>query len=386
MGRTSAFILFYLAVFLQAGAYGLTFMLPELFDALGADEKAVGTMLMLTAVSTLATVYFVGHLSDRVGRIKLLAVGCFAIAMALASYGWADRVGVLIGVASLLLGFGWGITYALCPVVLTRLVMDEYRVRFFTLLSIAVMAGFGLSPVLAAFLVTAGQSVSSAFFLTAFLCLVSAAIFLGVESSIKAHALNAGPETRSKITLSAIGVIVNSRAWRPVIMVFIGASVFAGVTNFQTVYADERGLNYADYFLVYTFTVVLFRLVLARFSGGRNPYLTISLLQYVMCGGVVLFCFTGGNELLYWAFAILFGIGYGVSYPILIAVTAKDAHPDFVAQTLQLFAFTYFGGIFGFPLIAGWMIVDLGSYSVLALVAAMAGIEASLALHRAITA
>ena len=67
MGRTSAFILFYLAVFLQAGAYGLTFMLPELFDALGADEKAVGTMLMFTAVSTLATVYFVGHLSDRVG-------------------------------------------------------------------------------------------------------------------------------------------------------------------------------------------------------------------------------------------------------------------------------------------------------------------------------
>jgi MFS family permease len=100
----------------------------------------------------------------------------------------------------------------------------------------------------------------------------------------------------------------------------------------------------------------------------------------------VLFCFTSGNELLYWAFAILFGIGYGVSYPILIAVTAKDAHPDFVAQTLQLFAFTYFGGIFGFPLIAGWMIVDLGSYSVLALVAAMAGIEASLAQHRAITA
>ena len=50
-------MVFYLAVFLQAGAYGLTFMLPRLFEGLGSDEKAVGTMLIFTALSTLFSVY-----------------------------------------------------------------------------------------------------------------------------------------------------------------------------------------------------------------------------------------------------------------------------------------------------------------------------------------
>ena len=35
---------------MQAGAYGLTFMMPRLFDSFGASEKVVGTMLMVTTI------------------------------------------------------------------------------------------------------------------------------------------------------------------------------------------------------------------------------------------------------------------------------------------------------------------------------------------------
>ncbi|MGB0506508.1 MAG: MFS transporter, partial [Pikeienuella sp.] len=168
----------------------------------------------------------------------------------------------------------------------------------------------------------------------------------------------------------------------PVIMVCLGASVFAGMNNFQTVFADERGLNYADYFLIYTITVVAFRIVLARFKGGANPYLTIAMLQYVMFASVVLFLFIGGNTMAYGTIAFLFGIGYGVSYPVLVAMAANDAEEDLVPQTLQLFALTYFIGIFCFPLVAGWMIVELGSTSLLILTAVLAGVEATIALRR----
>ena len=65
-------------------------------------------------------------------------------------------------------------------------------------------------------------------------------------------------------------------------------------------------------------------------------------------------------------------------------MAAKDADKDLVAQTLQLFAFSYFAGIFGFPLFAGWMIVEIGSTVLLTLIALLAAIEASLALRRAI--
>ena len=384
MNKRSTLTIFFSATFLQAGAYGLTFMLPRLFEGLGSNEKAVGTVLMLTALSTLASVYYVGHLCDVLGRVKMLVLGCVAIAIALFFYGMADTVGGLILTASLLLGFGWGTTYAVCPVVLTQLITDELRVRFFTLLSIAVMAGFGLSPVLAAFLETLGKTVNMAFYVTSALCLIAALMFLLIDRSIKTHSLATNTPQKSKVTFKAIVAVFKSTAWRPVTMVFIGASVFAGVTNFQTVFADERGLDYSDYFLIYTLTVVIFRFVLARFSGGKNPYLAISVLQYLMCGSVIMLGFIAGNHYQYWLFAVLFGVGYGVSYPILVAMAAKDAPKVLVAQTLQIFAFTYFAGIFGFPLIAGWMIVELGSISLLLLVSFLASIEASLALQRAL--
>ena len=56
MPRFLVFFLYFTAIFLQAGAYGLTFMLPRLFDSFGANEKVVGAMLMVTTISTLVTV------------------------------------------------------------------------------------------------------------------------------------------------------------------------------------------------------------------------------------------------------------------------------------------------------------------------------------------
>ena len=383
MPRQLTFALFFLAVFLQAGAYGLTFMLPRLFDAFEANEKTVGVMLLITTVATLITVYYAGHLSDWLGRVKLLGIACVAIAIALASYGFATGVGLLLIEASILLGFGWGLTYSLAPIVLTRLVTTDQRVRYFAILSVAVMAGFGLSPVLASVLENAGFTVNDAFFVTAALCALAAALFFFLVIPVRSHTLQAGPENRSSLTIGAVTRIFSSPARLPVIMVCIGASVFAGMNNFQTVFADERGLDYVHYFLIYTLTVVIFRIVLAKFKGGKNPYLTIALLQYVMFGSVMLFLMIGGNIPLYWAVAFLFGIGYGVSYPVLAAMAAGDADEELLAQTLQLFALTYFIGIFGFPLIAGWLIVEMGSSALLVLVTMLAGGEATMALMRA---
>jgi MFS family permease len=382
MSRNFVFFLYFSAIFLQAGAYGLTFMLPRLFDSFGANEKVVGSMLLVTTISTLVTVYLSGHLSDMFGRLRTLGVACLAISASLFMFGLLDAVGAGLVVASLLLGFGWGLTYSLGPIVLTRLVRADERVRFFTLLSVFVMAGFGLSPVLASFLESSGYSVRDAFYVTATLCIVSAALFLLLDRPVKAHAISPRAEAPSRITLAALSGVLTSRALLPVIMVCLGASVFAGLNNFQTVFADARGLDYANFFLTYTITVVVFRLLLARFKGGNNPYLMISLLQYVMGLSIVIFIFSGASLPLYLLVAVLFGVGYGVSYPILVAMAANDARDDLSAQTLQVFALSYFVGIFGFPLIAGWMIVEVGALPLLVLIAGLAVIEATMALRR----
>ena len=42
--------------------------------------------------------------------------------------------------------------YLLTPVVLTQIITSDERVRYFTLLSVFIMAGFGLSPVVGTFM------------------------------------------------------------------------------------------------------------------------------------------------------------------------------------------------------------------------------------------
>ena len=385
MSRSLTFAMYFLAIFLQAGAYGLTFMLPRLFAEFGASEKVVGAMLFVTAIATIVTVYFSGHISDKFGRVRALGIACIAIAVSLFLYGYVSSVGLGLLVASISLGFGWGLTYSLGPIVLTRLVSSEERVRFFTLLSIFVMAGFGLSPVFASVLEGFGYPVQTVFYLTSILCVISAILFFILIKPIKVHALNPAPERSSRITLSALRQVLKSRAILPVTMVCMGASVFAGMNNFQTVFADDRGLNYATFFFVYTLTVVFFRLVLVKFKGGNNPYLIIAILQYVMAASVVLFIISGDSIPLYITVAILFGLGYGASYPILVAMAANDAEEHLGPQTLQIFALTYFIGIFGFPLLVGFGMVEFGYTPVLVFLAILAFIEASMALRRALS-
>jgi MFS family permease len=383
MSRNATFALYFLAVFLQAGAYGLTFLLPDLFKSFGMDEQDVGKMLGITALATILIVYYSGHLADIFGRLRTLSIACVSISTALLLFGWANGNAPILIVASILLGFGWGLTYALGPVVLTRLISPEQGVRFFTLLSIFVMAGFGLSPVMASGLQKIGFSIADAYYVTSFLCLISATLFWLLHTPVQKHALNRSPESPSRLSFENVITIFKSPAWLPVTMVMFGAAVFAGMSNFQTVYASERGLDYATYFFVYTLTVVVLRAILAAFKGGQNAYMAIAKLQYIMGASIILFIFIGNSFPLYILVAILFGLGYGASYPILVAMAAADADAKLVSQTLQLFALFYFIGLFGFPLLAGFMIITWGSLSVLILTAFMAITEATLAQRRA---
>jgi MFS family permease len=384
MSRIATLTIFFLAVFLQAGAYGLTFLLPDLFATFNADERAVGQMLGITALATVTIVYYAGHLADHLGRLRTLSLACVSIAIALTLYGSAGGDTLHLIIASILLGAGWGLTYALCPVVLTRLVSPNQGVQFFTMLSIFVMAGFGLSPVMASVLFKFGFGVADAFYVTATLCAFSAILFWILIGPIETHALNKAPEAPSRLSPSSVALILKSSAWLPITMVALGAAVFAGMNNFQTVFAAERDLDFAIYFFVYTFTVVVLRAILAAFKGGTNPYMMIAKLQYVMAASVILFIFMGSSFPLYILVAILFGLGYGASYPILVAMAALDANKSLVPQTLQFFALSYFIGLFGFPLLAGIMITSWGSLSVLITTAVLATIEATLALRRAL--
>lgn len=379
--RNTLFIYFF-ATFLQAGTYGLTFLLPPLFEAFGADEKDVGTVLIFTTVSTLVTVLYMGHITALLGRLNAIGLASVLIAISLFLFGQATNFGPMLFLAGTILGIGWGLFYILTPVVLTEITEKEDRIRVFTMLSVFIMAGFGLSPVFGYLLVDAGYNIGLTFTLTAIFCLISGALFMALRGSILRLSHGQVPAISSGLSIKAIQEVLQSRAIRPIIMVGVGASVFAAVTNFQTVYAAQNGLEYATYFFAYTVTVIVCRIVFAEFLGGPAPYGTISILLAVMVVSVTSLLFLTDGRITYIIGAVLFGIGYGVSYPIVKAMAANDAKPEYLEQTLQIFGFSYFIGVFGFPFIAGWIITAFGISPLLMVAILLSAIECLLALRR----
>lgn len=239
-----------------------------------------------------------------------------------------------------------------------------------------------MSPVFGYLLVDAGFDIGLTFTLTAVLCLISGALFMSLRGAIAKLSHGQTPSISSGLSMVALRQVFRSRAIRPIIMVGLGASVFAAVTNFQTVFAAQNGLEYATYFFAYTVTVIICRVVFAEFMGGRAPYGTISVLLAIMVASVASLMFLTDGRISYIIGAVLFGIGYGVSYPIVKAMAANDAKPEYLEQTLQIFGFSYFIGVFGFPFIAGWTITAFGIGSLLALAIVLSAVECLLAFHR----
>ena len=80
--------------------------------------------------------------------------------------------------------------------------------------------------------------------------------------------------------------------------------------------------------------------------------------------------------------AILLGLGYGLVYTVIQTQAVNDAPPELRSAALTWFVIAYFLGIFGFPVLGGWMIVTVGIAGFLAAVLAFAVAEMALALLR----
>lgn len=378
--RASHAYLLFVGTLLTAAGYGATFLLTEHFRALGGSEIDTSTTLGGAMIGTLIGVPLVGWYAKKLKAARMGAMGAVSVA---AGYGFLASLTTLtplVALAGFLIGLGWGIFYLAGPMALSERVSDQDRGFWFTRFGAFQMAGIGFSPIIAAALVERlGLSTSGAFATIACATLAAAVLLLTFET-LAPQAREA--QAQSGNWIRALPTLLSSRAIYPILMVGLGACVFSGMLTFQSSLVRGTGLEAATYFAAYAVTVVVARFILApiinRADGDR---VSILLLALMILGVATAFGLAYGMPVQI-ASAILLGLGYGLVYTVIQTQAVNDAPPEQRSAALTWFVIAYFLGIFGFPVLGGWLIVTVGIPGFLAAVLTFAVAEMVLALIR----
>ena len=377
--------LYLLACLLVAGSYGMILMLPVRLAEIGGDTRDVGRLQLLIGIVAIGMIFLSGYVSDRIGQIRALGVAAASISFGLALYGTATFLGPVSTAASIFYGLGWGLYFGLKLAVLARITTPESRFQIYALLSVAIMLGFGLWPVWGAVVTKATGGTPIAFFAASGLSLLGGATYQLLRQPIRHLTLPGWEENKDAITMASIGAIVRSPAVLPIGLTFLTACVFAGMNSFQAVYAEARALDFAVYFFVYTASAVGFRLILSPFLRPENAWWATTLLYAITTGSVALFVISGSSQLLYVVIAIGFGLGYGASSPVVQTLGANTAPESATSQSLQLLVVCHLAGVFGFPLIAGYLLAVSEHGNVILLLTVLSAISTFGAIYGAFT-
>ncbi|CAI8971117.1 MFS transporter [Pseudomonas sp. fls2-241-R2A-110] len=376
------FGLFCLASYLLSLSYGSTFLLSLLIGSRGGNEHDAGSVISAAMVSTFAAVIVSGHLSDLLGAARSIAL--FGVLLVAASLGFAltPGFGNLLLFFGLLLGLGWGVFYTLGPIIVASLVTPAQRAKYFALLSGSMMTGIGSAPLLGRAASALGYPVTAAFYLAALASLIGVLLFWRLDVQLKK---TPSPATAvARISWRATARVLSSRAVFPIIMVGLGGSVFGGLSSFQTSYAASRSLDYSLFFFGFMGAAISSRMLIAGVVVKRDPLRASCLLSGVMMGSIVLFGLVVDSGFSYVLAAMMLGVGYGLTYSVINGLAANEAPSGTTSQALLLFSLSYFIGVFGFPWLAGRIIVEHGMMTLLLTVFAIALLNWSITVGRLI--
>jgi len=355
------FIVLYLSCFMASFSYGFIYILPVIVKNLGGDTVDVGLILSYAGLAALMVVGFSGRLSHFFGAGKICSAGLLCNFLGFLIIYKMQSLGPSIYLAGLLLGTGWSLYYAASPMIITPWVSDVRRGQHLGLMAAFVVLGTGLGPCLGQALLLHGASIKNIYLIPLFLSFLSASLFyIQAGESSAPRAMISKVAIKSEKQAFRIFKILKSEARYPLAMVFLGACMLSAMMNFQTVYADEQQLNFSVYYFSYMSAVVLSRFLFGNFLSRKNPLAATPLLLLLMILGLALLLINHHNPLFYAASALSLGLSYGLVYP-LIKTQAVNITPQHERQeVLAYFTLSYFLGMYGFPLIAGFVIKAYG--------------------------
>lgn len=151
-------------------------------------------------------------------------------------------------------------------------------------------------------------------------------------------------------------------------------------TRFSAFQMAGTRVNASTFFAVHAATVVLSRLLLARYLSSLPRIPLVAALMLCLIVGLLSLLAVPFHPVVQITAAVMTGIGYGLVYPLIQTWAINDSAIEDRHAALTWFVVAYFVGIFGFPVIGGWILVAAGKSWFIVVLAAIASLELWVAL------
>ncbi|HKS50077.1 MAG TPA: MFS transporter [Amycolatopsis sp.] len=363
-------------------AYGFLLLLPAYLKYIGGDEAEAGRILACGAVGAIVAVALTGRFCERVGPSAAAATGSAVYALGTGAICLSSQVSAYLYLAGVLLGVGWALFFTAAPIALSTFVPGDARGRYFSVLAGFNALGMGLAPVLGDYLRSVSVPYSTIFLAATVLNVASTLFFLLLARKFDGSWPRSRPGQGT--VLGPWRTVLASPARPFFVMVFLGACVFTAMQSFNSTYAASRGLSYSIFYGAYTLGVIVPRFTVSGFIARQNPHRTTIVLLALMCLSVAGFLAVNGNPLVYGFSSALLGMSYGLVYPLIQAQAVAVSEADVEHWVLSYFSLAYFAAVFGFPLVAGAVIVHWGYQTMFGLLVAIALGELTVAIRQSV--
>lgn len=343
-----------------AASYGASFFLVDLVRAGGHAVTLAGAVVSTGTVATIATSLVAGRIAEKVGIMTMIVISAAVLALSMLCLSLVNHFVLLAYAGGLLMGIGWSTFYILAPLQVIRHVSGAARIKYLTLVSGLQMLGIGLAAPIGRWAAGWLGSYAEVYLLFALACGL-ALVLLKISQVQLRDAL------QIQLPASALNVeralsVLRTPAIFPILMIGLGACIFAGLSTYQLTYAASRHLVPDIFFLTFTATTVTLRFAIAPMIGKFPLYRFAATLFCLTALGLATFYLNTDSNQMYLVAAFIFACGYGLSYSTLNSMVIDLAEQYAVPLSIssQVFTLSYFIGIFGFPYFAGQLIQRFG--------------------------
>jgi len=373
----------YLERVLVAFSAGIFLTLPLYFKAQGGGEIFFGQVYAAGAIGALFVVSMTAMLLGKFGLRKVAPLGSALFSLGALLYYFAaasEAPPAVYYIASLILGGGWGLLFTIGPICMSSTLDQGDHARLFTIYAACGMLGIGLAPIFAKYLMTHyAVSFASLFALSGVLSLI--ACFASVYVAWNNHEYaKAKPDAR----LSGRGEFKQIMKLPSIYffaMVGCGACIYTAVITLQTTFAAALHIDYTIFFALYSVAVVAARFFLSKPLSKFKPADSLKWLMVLMIVALSLMYKAADSPIYYGVGAALFGISYGLLYPIIQAQAAIHAPASLRSQTLVYFSMASFAAMYLFPYLGAKIAVAYGYSMLIVALIVVALIELLLAAY-----